>query len=177
MKKIIKTMLILTILIICLVILTGCGSKQAMSTSTYDSDDIEASVSLTYPDSEDYKFSTNSDDFRTTANEAILLGPDFKIAIQIRDLSFHFDKDFNNYKGKYISEEGGKEITVADLNGFVWYYAPYKAAVVVLPIELNPEYALELYIYTEKDSEDEVMEVFNSDAVQDILKTVKITEK
>ena len=174
-KKYLKFGILGLILLSAIFLLTGCGSKT--TTSTYDAEDEKVSVSLTYPDSEDYKWSTESGDLRTSSDKAILLGPDFKISIQFENLGFRYDNDFNKYKEKYMADENAKDVTIADINGFRWYYASYRATVVVLPIASNPKEALKIYVYTELDEEAAVTEMFNSDVVQSILKTLKITAK
>ena len=159
-----------------LFLLAGCGETVPTLTSTYDAEREKVSISLTYPESEDYRWSTNPDDFRISANQAILLGPDFKIAIQFADLAVNkYEKDFSKYKENYIAEFDAKDFEIAGLKGFVWYYSGYRAVAVVLPIASSPDNALLLYVYTEESKEEGAMEVFNSDAVQSILRTLKIT--
>ena len=178
LKNYLKVGLMVLIVLSMLVLLTGCGEKTV--TSTYDSDDAKVSVSLTYPESEDYKWSTNDEDLRTSADKAILLTPNFKIAIQFDDLAVpKYEKDFSKYKENYVTEYEAEDFKVAGLEGFKWYYGGYNATVVSLPLESNPDDALKVYVYP-KDGDwnkDSAVQLFNSDDVQNILKTIKIVAK
>lgn len=160
-------------------VLTACGgnNKAKLTTQTIASDD-GVNVSLSYPEDAGYTWSINQDDFRTSKNKAILIAPDFKIAVEFVDLGYFYSNDFENYKQKQKENRGEvNDVTYNNIAGFRSYHASYYANVVTLPVAGSDKTAVDILVYPFPDVEAKSDEAFNSTAVQDILKTVQIEQK
>lgn len=151
---------------------SGCGNS--LTTSTYTNEKHNISISLSYPEKSNCDFSTNENDFRTSAENAIWIFDDFKIALCIVDSNF--DGDFEKIKNESLSKEDGKEITFNKINGVSYYYSPYNRYNVKLPI--NEKCYLELHIYPNdpKYDKDIASKAFSSQGVLEVLNTIKISE-
>lgn len=154
--------------------LSFAGCKNNLTTSTYTSEKDNISVSLSYPEKSECDFSTNENDFRTSAENAIWIFDNFKIAICIIDTNF--DGDFEKIKTEGLSKEDGKEVTFNKINGVSYYYSPYNRYNVKLPI--NEKCYLELHIYPNDPKYDKEIasKTFTSVDVQEVLNTIKISE-
>lgn len=161
---------ILSILASGVLFLGGCGKK--LTTSTYTDNENNASISLSYPEEDRFSYSTDSKDFRTSAEEAILISDTYKIAWDV--VSVGYKGDFEKVKEKAMDREESKEVTYNGIKGVSYYYSPYVRYTVALPI--NDKCYIEFHIYStnEKHDKEHVDEVFNKDEVQNILKTVNI---
>lgn len=154
--------------------LSGCGKK--LKTVTYNSEKTNTSINLSYDEKSSFTYSENREDLRTSSENAILKGKNFNIAIQIE--SYYSYKNIDELKKSRKSYQDFKEVKYNDLDGFSYYYAPYVRYEVILP--LNGKYYVKLHIYSinSKDKNEDVKKLYNSDEVQEILNTVKIsTEK
>ena len=172
MKKAMKKITILTFIFVMIFTLTGCGNT--LTTSTYTDEKQDVKISLSYPEKSDCNFSTNENDFRTSAENAIWIFGDFKIAICIIDNNF--DGDFEKIKTESLSKEDGKEVTFNKISGVSYYYSPYNRYNVKLPV--NQKCYLELHIYPNdpKYDKDIASETFSSQDVQEVLNTIKVDE-
>jgi len=153
-----------------ILLLGGCGKK--LVTSTYTDDENRASISLSYPEDDKFNYSTDSKDFRTSAEEAILTADTYKIAWDV--VSVGYSGDFEKVKEKAMDREEAKEVTYNGVKGVSYYYSPYVRYTVALPI--NEKCYVEFHIYStnEKHDKEHADEVFNKEEVQNILKTVNI---
>lgn len=160
------------ILISAVLFLGGCGKK--LITSTYTDEKNQASISLSYPEDDKFSYSTDSKDFRTSAEEAILISDTYKIAWDV--VSLGYSGDFEKVKDKAMDREESKEVTYNGLKGVSYYYSPYVRYTVALPV--NDKCYIEFHIYStnEKHDKEHADEVFNKDEVQNILKTVSIKQ-
>ena len=172
MEKAMKKITILTFVFVMIFTFTGCGNT--LTTSTYTDEKQNVKVSLSYPEKSDCNFSTNENDFRTSAENAIWIFDEFKIAICIIDNNF--DGDFEKIKTESLSKEDGKEVTFNKISGVSYYYSPYNRYNVKLPV--NQKCYLELHIYPNdpKYDKDIASETFSSQDVQEVLNTIKIDE-
>ena len=172
MKKLIKKFSLLIFLITMALNFTGCGNN--LTTSTYTNEKNNVSISLSYPEKSDCDFSTNENDFRTSAENAIWIFDDFKIALCVVDSNF--DGDFEKVKTESLSKEDGKEVNFNKINGVSYYYSPYNRYNVKLPI--NEKCYLELHIYPNDPKYDKELasKAFTSRDVQEVLNTIKISE-
>ena len=150
---------------------TGCGNS--LTTSTYTSEKNNVDISFSYPEKSNCDFSTNENDFRTSAENAIWIFDDFKIAVYIVDNNF--DGDFEKVKNESLTKEDSKDITFNKINGVSYYYSPYNRYNVKLPI--NEKCYLELHIYPidPKYDKEIASKTFNSVDVQEVLNTIKIS--
>lgn len=163
---------ILCILVSGALFLGGCGKK--MVTSTYTDEKNEASISLSYPEDDKFNYSTDSNDFRTSAEEAVLISDTYKIAWDV--VSIGYNGDFEKVKDKAMDREESKEVSYNGIKGVSYYYSPYVRYTVALPI--NDKCYVEFHVYStsEKHDKEHADEVFNSEEVQNILKTVNIKQ-
>ena len=161
---------ILGVLVAGVLLLGGCGKK--LVTSTYTDEENKVSVSLSYPDDDKFSYSTDSKDFRTSAEEAILIADTYKIAWDI--VSIGYNGDFEKVKEKAMDREESKETSYNGIKGVSYYYSPYVRYTVALPI--NDKCYVEFHIYStnEKHDKEHTDEVFGKEEVQNILKTVTI---
>ena len=161
---------IISILAAGVLFLGGCGQK--LTTSTYTDEKNEVSVSLSYPENDKFIYSTDPKDFRTSAEEAILISDTYKIAWDI--VSIGYSGDFEKVKEKAMDREESKEVSYNGIKGVSYYYSPYVRYTVALPI--NEKCYIEFHIYSanEKHDKEHADEVFNKEEVQNILKTVNI---
>ena len=164
---------VLSILMGSILLLGGCGKK--LVTSTYTDEKNGASISLSYPEDDKFNYSTDSNDFLTSAEEAVLTSDKYKIAWDV--VSIGYSGDFEKVKDKAMDREESKEVSYNGIKGVSYYYSPYVRYTVALPV--NDKCYIEFHIYStsEKHDKEHTDEVFNSDEVQSILKTVNIKRR
>ena len=110
-----STMLLTLILILSIVTLAGCGGGgEKLQTKTYEAEREKVKIAMSFPAKGEYRWSTEEEDFRTTADVAILIGPDFKIAIQTRSMS-SYNNDFEKLVDAFAKEKGMNTYRAADL--------------------------------------------------------------
>lgn len=163
---------ILGVLISAVLLLGGCGKK--LITSTYTDEENKASISLSYPEDDKFSYSTDSKDFRTSAEEAVLISDTCKIAWDV--VSIGYDGNFEKIQERAMDRDESKEVTYNGIKGVSYYYSPYVRYNVVLPV--NNQCYIEFHIYStnEKHDKEHAAEVFDKDEVQNILKTVTIKQ-
>lgn len=170
MKKLIRKIALLTFIFIVTLNFAACGNR--LTTTTYTNEKNNVKVSLSYPEKSNCDFSTNENDFRTSAENAIWIFDNFKIAVCIIDTNF--DGDFEKIKTEGLSKEDGKEVTFNKISGVSYYYSPYNRYNVKLPI--NERCYLELHVYPNDPKYDKEIasKAFTSVDVQEVLNTIKI---
>lgn len=161
---------ILGVLVAGVLLLGGCGKK--LVTSTYTDEENKVSVSLSYPDDDKFSYSTDSKDFRTSAEEAILIADTYKIAWDV--VSIGYNGDFEKVKEKAMDREESKETSYNGIKGVSYYYSPYVRYTVALPVNDGCYVEFHIYSTNEKHDKEHADEVFNKEEVQNILKTVTI---
>jgi len=170
-----KKLGILVLALILAVSFTACGGGKT-ATSSFNSRDGKTTIAITYPESDGYRWSTENADFRTSSWEAAVIAPDFKIGVSTRTYP-HGVKSFDEFIAENGDEKNFKEVTYGGAKGFSYYYESYRSYVVSLPIEGNTDNYVEIWVSEPKDDETKIDALFDSAAVQDILKTVKSTAK
>ena len=169
-----KAIAISMVLILGLSLLAGCGGGGAKTTSSYTSDDGKTTVSLTYPDNDQYKWSTDSTNLRTSSIKAAIVAPDFNIGVSVR--WYGNSNNFDELKANRSADSKDfAEATYGGIKGFSYYYDSYYTYVVSLPIEGNKSDYVELWVTPAGNDDDVSKSTFNSAAVQEILKSVQIT--
>lgn len=174
MSKKISKLFAIILTIVMAFTLSGCGKK--LKTVTYNSEKTKASISLSYDERSSFTYSENKEDLRTSSENAILKGENFNIAVQFD--SYYSSKNFDELKKSRKSYQDFKEVKYNNLDGFSYYYASYVRYEVILPV--NDKYYVKLHIYStnSKGKQEDVKKLYNSNEVQEILNTVKIsTEK
>ena len=155
-----------------MLLFSGCGQKLA--TSTYTDDKNKASISLSYPEESKCTYSTETKDFRTSAEEAILISDNYKIAWDV--VSVGYTGDFDAVKQKAMERDEAKEVEYNGVKGVCYYYAPYVRYSIALPV--NDKCYIEFHVYStnEKQDKEHADKAFSMEEVQNILKTVNIKQ-
>ena len=165
--KKISVSLILTLVLTLLI--TGCTKREDLKF-----DGKEGSLTLSVKKAGDYKLSTNAKDFKTTREQGILIGKDFKIGIEFNDdFDYFFKGDFKELKKARKNNAEYKEVTYSNLKGIQYFYSGYMRYEVILPIEGNKKYFLDLTIYGQDDTEKAAKEAIKNEEVLDILNHIK----
>ena len=110
MKK--GKMIIFTLLmtLVMTLFVTGCANKK--EELVFDSK--EGSFTLSVDHSAGYKISTDSKDFRSSREQAMLIGKDFSIGIEFNDdLDYFFEGDFEKLKKTRVEENKATEVKTA----------------------------------------------------------------
>ena len=175
MKKSVKILSLVGLLLMAVVIVTGCEKKEEKQVLNYDGEKLKASFEI----AQDLKarLSTEGEDTRTSRETAIILADDFKIGIEENDdLAFsNYSGDFDKYKKAHEDGDNYKETKYNNMDAFVQYYGGYVRYEVYLKV--SDKYILKLNVYSTKDTEEETKKQFDSEVVQNILKSVKVEVK
>ena len=165
MKKI--SLLLVAILLVGMVTLTGCEPKREELKFNGE----EGKITFNVKADKKYKISTNKDDFRTSREQAALIGDDFKIGIEFNDdFDYFFKSDFNKLKEKRKKDNKDfKEITYSDIDGIQYFYGGYMYYEVVLPVKNNKKYLLILTVRGNEDNEKSAKAAIKNEEVLDIL--------
>ena len=152
----------------------GGGSSAATETSTFTSDQ-GISVSLTYPDNEDYRWSEDGDDFRVNTWNAAVIGPDVKIGVIVTRNNMSFPT-FGDIKERRLEENEVTDGVFGGSEGFSYYNGGYTSYNVYLPVGVEGllDYRVELWVSEPENKESLIHDLFESEVVQKILTSVKI---
>lgn len=175
MKKSLKFISIVLVAVIGMLIITGCAPKRKELKFKGE----EGSITFNVKEDSGYKISTNSDDLRTSREQGVLIGKDFKIGIEFNDdLDYFFDGDFNKLKDARKDRDDYKEVTYGDYKGIQYFYGGYMCYNVILKIEGSKDYFLELSVYGAEDNEKAAKEAIKNEEVLDVLNNItEITAK
>ena len=181
-----KTMVVLLTLMLTfsLTWLVGCGDGGGGSggktvTSSVVIGWIPLNVSLTHPDSDSFRWSTDAEDFMSDRQKAILLGPDFKISVDAQ--TNELGGGFQGFKERRAETYEIHDVEFGGLKGFAYNQGVSVGYNVFLEIPYAnlgiPEKTGVLWLQVYADTEDKELltEKFNSTEVQNILKTVELT--
>ena len=166
MKTFIKIFSLAALMISGILVMTGCEPKREEISFKGE----EGSITFNLKQDQNYKISTNSDDFRTSREQAVLIGKDFKIGIEFdNDLDYFFKGDFNKLKEARKNNTDYKEITYSDIKGIQYFYGSYMRYNVILPIKDSDKYYLVLTVYGKEDNEKSAKEAIKNEEVLDVL--------
>jgi hypothetical protein len=183
--KLKKLLTILLVLLFSVSVVVGCGGGGGGGgggktvTSTANISWIPLDASLTYPESENFVWSTDSEDFMNHTHKAILLGPDFKISVDTQSMSEI--GDYPGFKERRSETYDIHDVEFGGLEGLAYHRGVSYDIFLVIPYESLgiPERTglMWLQVYA-NDSEDKAVLAtkFNSNEVQNILKTVKLSK-
>ena len=156
----------LTLVLLGAFLLTGCRHvKQYVNT-----DDM----TVTFKAYEKYDIEYDALYFRNIREEAIIIGPDFKIAFE-QPTKIKNEKEFDKIKKQYKNEEDYKEVKYSGYEGFLFYTPSYIRYEIYLNI--NDKYMLRLNIYSANDKKEFQTKALNSKEVQYVLKHMKVKFK
>ena len=158
------------VIILTIVLLTGCSEKR--TELKFEGD--EGTVVFNVKDRSGYKISTNKDDFRTSKEQAVLIGNGFKIGIEFDDgFSYFYDGDFNKLKEEKKNSPDYLEVTYGSFSGIQYFYNNYNRYNVVLLVKNSNKYMLNLYVYGAFDEESSAKTAIKNAEVLDILNNIK----
>lgn len=155
--------------------LTGCG-KEKREELKFDGD--EGAITFNVKSGKKYKISTDSKDLRTSREQAILLGDNFKIGIEFNDtFNYFFDSSFDKLKKARKDSDEYKEVTYSGIKGIQYFYGSYNGYEILLPIEGDKEHFLNLSVYGKEDTEKSAKEAIKSEEVIDVLNNMTFKGK
>lgn len=173
MKKILKIAVLLLIIVLAVVLLTGCGKKEEL---TFDGD--EGKITFKVKPNSGYRISTDKEDLRNSREQGVLIGNDFKIGIEFcDDYKYFFNSDLNKLKENRKDYDDYKEVTYNGIDGVQYFYAGYMRYEVMLPVANNEEYYLDLTIYGKEDNEESAKEAIENKELQEILNSIVFEAK
>ena len=149
----------------------GSGGGKPTVTSTYTHDN-GIKVSLSFPDSDDYRWTEDKDDFRLGTWKAAIVGPDVKVGINVQGFGFGIT-DFAGQKARASENSDLSDAVYGGIKGYSYYYGGYTSYVVSLPAEGSNQ-LVQLWVSEPDNKESLIDELFESDTVQRILNSVKI---
>lgn len=171
MKKVLS---ILLLMVMVLPILVGCAPKREDVKFTGE----EGEITFNVKKGSNYKISTDKKDLRTSREQGALVADNFKIGIEfVDDYGYFFKSDFNKLKEARKDYDDFKEVTYNGQKGIQYFYGGYNCYNVLIPVENNKEYYLELSVYGKKDTEAAAKEAIKSDEVQDVLNNITFKAK
>ena len=168
MKKHIN-IIALVVMAFAVLLLSGCKPKREELKFKHE----EGTIVFNVKKDMGYKISTDKKDFRTSREQGVLIGKDFKIGIEFDDdFKYFFKSDFNKIKEARKESDDYKEVTYSDIKGFQYFYDGYNRYTVILPCNDSKEYFLSLNIYGSKDNEESAKKAINNEEVIDILNNI-----
>ncbi len=174
MKKFLKVFSILLIMVLAIILLTGCGAKK--EELTFDGE--EGKITFTVKANSGYSISTNKDDFRTTREQGMLIGNDFKIGIEFcDDYNYFFNSNLDELKEARKDYDDYKEVKYGGVDGVQYFYSGYNNYEVILPVANNEKYYLDLTIYGKEDKEESAKAAIENLDLLDILNSIKFEAK
>lgn len=174
MKKNLRVIFGVLLIIISIFSLTGCFSRKELK---YEGDKFDITFNVKAYNR--YTISKDSDARTTIEEKKVLLGDGFKIGIE-EDLSVSYSEnngDFTKYAEGFKNEPEYLEVTYSGIKGFQKYYKPYNRYEIFLPLDNNDKVSIKLNVYSDKNTKEDLKNIFNSEDVQDILNNIVVTSK
>lgn len=168
-KKVLKLLSICVVSLCVVFCLDGCAKK--LKTVSYTDKKTNIKTSISFDEEANYTLSEDSNDLRTTRENAILLGDDFKISMEYNSLSSGQTMDY--VKDVYKKYEDYKEITFNEIKGYSMYNASYVRYDVALPASNKVYVVFHVYSNDSKSKKDDVKKLYESEKIKEILNTVK----
>lgn len=161
-----KGIILVALLAVTVIFTTGCEPKR----EELKFEGKEGTIVFNVKADQGYKISTDKKDFRTSREQAALVGKDFKIGIEFNDdFGYFFKGDWDALKNKRKDYDEYKEVTYSDLKGIQYFYGGYMYYDIILPCGNSKEYNLILTVRGNKDNEESAKEAIKNEEVQDIL--------
>lgn len=171
MNKARKITITLVLTLVITLLVTGCGGAKKEDLKF---DGKKGTVTFTVNKDAGYKLSTKADDFRTSREQGMIIGKDFSIGIEFSDDLDYFHKgDFKAFKEEKKDNEEFKEVTYSDIKGIQYFYSGYMRYEIILPIEGNNKYTLNLTVYGKDETEKDAQTAIKSEEVKAILNGMK----
>lgn len=169
-----KKLISMSLLVVALIFITGCEKREEIKFNGE-----EGNITFSLKTDKKYRISTDKNDFRTSREEAMLLGNGFKIGIEFdHDYGYFYKSDWKELIKKRKDNEDFKEVTYSDIKGIQYFYSGYMRYNVILQIKDSQKYCLVLTVYGEKATEEAAKNAINNKEVIDILNHItSITAK
>ena len=161
-----KFRFLILFLVLFIPLLVGCEPKRKELVFSGD----DGLIIFNVKEDGNYTISTNKDDFRTSKEQAIIIGKDFKIGIEFDDgFDYFFKGDFDSVKEARKDNDDYKEVTYSDIKGIQYFYDGYMRYNVILPIDGNKKYYAVFSVYGSEDNRESAKDAINNEEVLDIL--------
>ena len=165
MKKL-KFLALFLVVAVVTVMTTGCEAKR----EELKFEGKEGTIVFNVKAGSDYKISTDKADFRTSREQAALVGKDFKIGIEFNDdFGYFFKGDFDALKAKRKDYPEYKEIEYSGIKGIQYFYGSYMYYEIILPCGDSKDYDVILTVRGNEDNEKSAKAAIANEEVQDIL--------
>ena len=164
MKKSLKLFSVLLGFALVISFMTGCEKREDL---TFKGE--EGTITFNVPAGK-YKISTKDKDKRTSREQGVLVGDNFKIGIEFSDdYGYFFKSDFNKMKKAREDYDDLKVVKYSDNKAIQFFNSGYMDYEIMIPVKNNKEYYLDLCVHPKKETEKDAKKLINSDEVQDIL--------
>lgn len=180
MKKVLKLVIVLVLLTSLIVLLTACGKNEEKAVKKEDLtfNGEEGTITFKVTEGKGYKISTEKEDLRTSREQGALVGDKFKIGIEFcDDYEYFFESDFEKLKEARQDYDDFKVVTYGGVKAVQYFYGSYNCYSIILPVENNPKYYLELTVYGSEDKEEAAKEAIANKEVLEILDSIKFEAK
>ena len=169
-----KTISILLIVVLALIVLTGCSPKTEVL--TFDGE--EGKISFTVKADSGYRISDNKDDLRTSREQGALVGNDFKIGIEFcDDYEYFFESNLDKLKEARQDYDEYKVVTYNGVEGVQYFYGGYNCYDIMLPVANNSKYYLALTVYGTEDKQEAAKAAIENQDLLDILNSIEFEAK
>lgn len=176
MKRVLKLFSILVIAILAVTLLTGCGKKEKKEELTFDGE--EGKITFQVKEDANYKISTEQEDLRTSREQGVLIGDNFKIGIEFcDDYKYFFDSNLDKLKENRSDRDEYKEVKYGGVDGVQYFYGSYNCYEVMLPVANDENYYLNLSIYGSEDKEESAKAAIANEELLEILNSIKFEAK
>ena len=158
--------LFIVLIVVLVIFITGCDIGREELKFNGD----EGSITFNVKKDKKYKLSTDKNDLRTSREQAILIGDNFKIGIEFDDnFDYFFKGDWDKLVKARKDNKDFKKVTYSDIKGIEYFYGGFMRYNVILNIKDSKKYYLVLTVYGDKDDEKSAKKAINSEEVKDIL--------
>ena len=172
MKNSLKLFSVLLVGLFVVSLVSGCEKREDL---TFKGD--EGTITFKVPEGK-YKISTKAKDKRTSREQGVLVGKDFKIGIEFcDDYKYFFNSNFNKMKKAREDYDDLKEVTYSGEKGIQFFNSGYMDYEIMIPVKNNKDYYLDLCIHPKKETEKDAKKLIKSKEVQDILNNMEFKAK
>lgn len=172
MKNSLKLFSVLLVGLFVVSLVSGCEKKEDL---TFKGD--EGTITFKVPEGK-YKISTKDKDKRTSREQGVLVGKDFKIGIEFcDDYEYFFKSDFKKLKDARKDYDDFKVVTYSDVKAVQYFNSGYMDYEIMFPVKNNKKYYLELSVHPKKETKKDAKKLIESDEVQDILNNMEFKAK
>ena len=160
----------LFISLVVLFLITGCGEKTKLKTVTYDAE--AATISLSYPDLDSYKYTEDADELQHPLDVAGIIAEKFSIDIYT---SKFYAMTYEEYlDGRYeMYKDTARKFKLAGLDALEILQDTHYS----ITLSLGGTNYMELRIFDKLYKLENLKTAYKSNEVQDIINSIKIEPK